>query len=57
MRDVGIPNGLTAFGYGEADVPALVEGTLKQPRLLSGSPRAVGALEIGAILHDSLRCW
>jgi hydroxyacid-oxoacid transhydrogenase len=57
MRDVGIPNGLTALGYGERDVPALVEGTLKQPRLLSGAPRAVGSAETAAILHDSLRCW
>jgi alcohol dehydrogenase class IV len=57
MRDIGIPNGLTALGYGERDVPALVEGTLKQPRLLSGSPRAVAPAEIGGILHDSLRCW
>jgi len=24
---------------------------------LTGAPRAVGAAEIGAILHDSLRCW
>jgi hydroxyacid-oxoacid transhydrogenase len=57
MRDVGIPNGLTALGYGERDIPALVEGTLKQPRLLSGAPRAVGSVEIAAILRDSLRCW
>ena len=40
MRDVGIPNGIAALGYGEGDIPALVEGTLKQPRLLSGSPRS-----------------
>jgi hydroxyacid-oxoacid transhydrogenase len=57
MRDVGIPNGLTALGYGERDVPDLLEGTLKQPRLLSGAPRAVGGTEIAAILHDSLHCW
>jgi alcohol dehydrogenase class IV len=57
MRDVGVPNGLSAVGYGERDIPALVEGTLKQPRLLSGAPRAVGSAEIAAILHDSLRCW
>ena len=57
MRDIGVPNGLTALGYGERDIPALIDGTLKQPRLLSGAPRAVGAAEIGAILHDSLRCW
>jgi len=57
MRDVAIPNGLTALGYGEGDIPALVEGTLKQPRLLSGAPRAVGSTEIAAILRDALRLW
>jgi alcohol dehydrogenase class IV len=57
MRDIGIPNGLTAVGYGERDIPALIEGTLKQPRLLAGAPRAVGAPELDVILRDSLRCW
>jgi alcohol dehydrogenase class IV len=57
MRDVGIPNGITALGYGESDIPALVEGTLKQPRLLSGAPRAVGSADLAAILRDSLRLW
>ena len=42
MRDIGIPNGLTAIGYTERDIPALIEGTLTQPRLLSGAPRARG---------------
>jgi hydroxyacid-oxoacid transhydrogenase len=57
MRDVGIPSGLTAIGYSEADVPALIEGTLKQPRLLAGAPRAVGALELQGILRDAMRYW
>ncbi len=57
MRDVGIPNGVTAVGYAERDVPALVEGTLRQPRLLSGAPRAVGAAELESILRDSMRYW
>lgn len=57
MRDVGIPNGLAAIGYGERDVPALIEGTLKQPRLLTGAPRAVGAAELELILRDSMRYW
>ena len=43
MRDVGMPSGIAAVGYGERDVPALVAGALKQPRLLVGrrarSPR------------------
>lgn len=57
MRDVGIPNGLTAIGYGERDVSALIEGTLKQPRLLAGAPRAIGAQELDGILRDAMRYW
>ncbi len=57
MRDIGIPNGLTAIGYGERDVPALIEGTLRQPRLLAGAPRAVGAAELDWILRDAMRYW
>jgi alcohol dehydrogenase class IV len=57
MRDVGIPNGLTAIGYGEHDLPALIEGTLKQPRLLAGAPRNVAAQELDFILRDSLTLW
>jgi hydroxyacid-oxoacid transhydrogenase len=57
MRDTGIPNGLTAVGYAERDIPALVEGTLKQPRLLAGAPRAVGAADLDWILRDAMRYW
>ena len=32
-------------------------GTLKQPRLLAGAPRAVGAAELDQILRDSMRYW
>jgi len=57
MCDVGIPNGLNAIGYADADVPALIEGTLKQPRLLAGAPRTVGPLELDGILRDAMRYW
>lgn len=57
MRDIGIPNGLGAIGYTELDIPALIEGTLRQPRLLAGAPRAVGVVELDLILHDALRYW
>jgi alcohol dehydrogenase class IV len=57
MRDVGIPNGLTAVGYAERDVKALIDGTLKQPRLLSGAPRAVGAGELDWLLRDAMAYW
>ena len=57
MRDTGIPNGLTAVGYGEHDIPALVEGTLRQPRLLAGAPRPVAAADLEWILRDSMQYW
>jgi hydroxyacid-oxoacid transhydrogenase len=57
MRDTGIPNGLAAVGYTERDIPALVEGTLKQPRLLAGAPRAVGAADLDWILRDAMQYW
>ena len=57
MRDVAIPNGLTAVGYAERDVAALIDGTLKQPRLLSGAPRTVGASELDWILRDAMHYW
>jgi alcohol dehydrogenase class IV len=57
MRDIGIPNGLTAIRYSERDIPALIEGTLKQPRLLAGAPRPVGAEDLDWILRDALSLW
>src|SRR5262245_17757595 len=57
MRDVGMPSGLAAIGYADGDVRALVEGTLRQPRLLAGAPRPVGAAELEWILRDAMRFW
>jgi hydroxyacid-oxoacid transhydrogenase len=57
MRDVGMPNGVRGVGYDERDIPALIDGTLKQPRLLAGAPRTVGARELDVILHDAMEIW
>jgi alcohol dehydrogenase class IV len=57
MRDVGMPNGLGAVGYTEADVDALVEGTMKQQRLLATSPRDVSEEDAAGILRSSLELW
>jgi hydroxyacid-oxoacid transhydrogenase len=54
MRDVGAPSGIAELGYTEDDVPALVEGALKQQRLLVVAPREAGPEELGAILRASL---
>jgi len=57
MNDTSIPNGLAALGYGEADISALIDGTLKQQRLLVNSPRVVGAEELQHVIHHSFEYW
>jgi alcohol dehydrogenase class IV len=54
MRDVGVPTGLRQLGYGEDDIPALVEGALAQQRLLAVAPREPSADDLAAILRASL---
>ena len=54
MEDVGAPTTLSELGYGKADIPALVEGALKQQRLLVMAPCEVGGDDLGAILRASL---
>ena len=57
MRDIAIPNGLAAVGYRENDVDDLVEGTMKQQRLLATAPREVTEDDAAAILTRSLELW
>lgn len=54
MRDIGIPDGVGAVGFGPQDVDDLVEGSLKQQRLLAIAPRPVTAEDLNAIFHHSL---
>jgi alcohol dehydrogenase class IV len=54
MADLGVPAGLRELGYTEDDVPALVEGALKQQRLLVGTPREVSPDDLRHILTASL---
>ena len=39
MKQLEVPNGLSAIGFTESDIPALVEGTLPQHRVTKLSPR------------------
>ncbi len=57
MKRLGIPNGLAAVGYTKADIPALVEGTLPQHRVLRLSPRPVEPEDLAAIFEDAMRYW
>nr|WP_281353629.1 hydroxyacid-oxoacid transhydrogenase [Phytoactinopolyspora mesophila] len=57
MRDIGFPNGIGEVGYTEADIPDLVDGTMKQQRLLAVAPREVQDEHVAAIFHESIENW
>ena len=57
MRDIGAPTGIAELGYTENDLPTLVEGAMKQQRLLAVSPRDVTATDIAHILNASMTHW
>ncbi|WP_435746623.1 hydroxyacid-oxoacid transhydrogenase [Nocardioides sp. SYSU DS0663] len=57
MRDIGIPNGLAEVGYGDADVDPLVDGALKQQRLLATAPREVTGEDLAAVFRGSMEHW
>ena len=57
MRDIGMPSGVGAVGYADADVPDLVEGALKQQRILSMAPRDVMAEDLETIFRNSMSNW
>jgi alcohol dehydrogenase class IV len=57
MKDIDIPNGVAAVGFTAADVPALVEGTTKQQRLLATCPKPVTEDDLGSIFQASMELW
>jgi hydroxyacid-oxoacid transhydrogenase len=57
MRRTGMPNGLSAVGYGPPDVDRLVAGTLPQHRVTKLSPRPASAEDLGQLFLDSMSCW
>jgi alcohol dehydrogenase class IV len=57
MRDVDIPNGIGGVGYDRGDIDDLVEGTLKQQRLLTIAPREATEEDLTGIYERSLELW
>jgi alcohol dehydrogenase class IV len=55
MQKTGIPGGLGAIGYRDADVDALVRGTIVQKRLLDNAPVAVGEPELASLFRGAMR--
>jgi len=57
MRDVGLPSGLAEVGYGAADVDDLVDGSLKQQRLLATAPRPLTGEDLAGVFRGSMELW
>jgi alcohol dehydrogenase class IV len=57
MRDIDIPNGIGAVGYTEGDVDDLVEGTMRQQRLLATAPKDVTEDDVAGIFRRALSLW
>ncbi|MBK95865.1 MAG: alcohol dehydrogenase [Planctomycetaceae bacterium] len=57
MKLTDMPNGLNAVGYSNADIPALVQGTLPQHRVTKLSPIEAGEAELTRLFEDSMNIW
>ena len=57
MRQLGIPNGLSAVGHTGNDIPALVQGTLPQHRVTKLSPIPAAEQELSEIFEDAMSYW
>ncbi len=57
MQKVGMPNGLSAVGYGPDDVDKMVAATLPQHRVTKISPRPASAEDLKQLFLDSMKIW
>jgi hydroxyacid-oxoacid transhydrogenase len=57
MKKTGMPNGLSAVGYTEADIDKMVESTLPQHRVTKLSPNPVDAESLKQLFKDSMVIW
>ena len=57
MRATGIPNGLTALGYSDADIPSLAQRALAQQRLLVNAPCHMDQSGLERLFRDAMSYW
>lgn len=57
MRQLDMPNGLSALGYRDDHIPALVQGTLPQHRVTKLSPRPAEEEELAMLFAGAMRYW
>ncbi len=57
MRAAGIPNGLSALGFGAADVDALAAGAEPQWRVIRNAPKDVSRDDLKRLFGAAMRYW
>jgi alcohol dehydrogenase class IV len=57
MKAVGVPNGLSAVGYAEADATALADGAWPQQRLLQNAPIECDESLLAELFRSAIRYW
>ena len=57
MKEVGAPRGVRELGYEEDEIDDIVDGAMKQQRLLVIAPTEVGPNELAGIVRESMENW
>jgi hydroxyacid-oxoacid transhydrogenase len=57
MQATAFPGGLSAVGYDERDVPALVEGAYPQRRVMGNSPREASKGDLADLFRGAMKYW
>lgn len=57
MKDVGAPSGVRELGYEEDEIDDLVDGAMKQQRLLVVAPKEVTEDDLANIIRESIENW
>ena len=57
MKATDMPNGLTGVGYGEDDIPDLVNGSINQRRLLDNAPMSIDEEVLTSMYAGAVSYW
>ncbi len=57
MKATGMPNGLSALGFGEDQIDALATGAEPQYRVMKNAPVDVGRDELRSLFRAAMRYW
>jgi len=57
MRRTGIPSGLAALGYTDADVPRMAASAFQQKRPLGQAAKTLDESDLAAIYRSAMRYW